>query len=49
MHYNYENKYLVVIIDSIVYVYENKICNFDQPLFSFQQKMFLLVNQRSVL
>ena len=38
MHYNYENKYLVVIIDSIVYVYKNKICKFDPPLFSFQGK-----------
>ena len=38
MHYNYENKYLVVIIDSIVYVYKNKICKFDPPLFSFQAK-----------
>ena len=38
MHYNYKNKYLVVIIDSIVYVYENKIYKFDAPLFSFQPK-----------
>ena len=38
MHYNYENNYLVVIIDSIVYVYKNKICKFDPPLFSFQAK-----------
>ena len=38
MHYNYENKYLVVIIDSIVYVYKNKICKFDPPLFVFQTK-----------
>ena len=38
MHYNYENKYLVVIIDSIVYVYGKKICKFDPPLFSFQAK-----------
>ena len=38
MHYNYENKYLVVIIDSIVYVYKYKICIFDPPLFSFQAK-----------
>ena len=29
MHYNYGNKYLVVIIDSIVCVYKNKICKFD--------------------
>ena len=36
MHYKCENKYLVVIIDSIVYVYKNKICKFDPPLFSFQ-------------
>ena len=38
MHYNYENKYLVVIIDTTVYVYKNKICKFDPPLFSFQAK-----------
>ena len=38
MHYNYENKYLIVILDSIVYVYKNKICKFDPPLFSFQAR-----------
>ena len=38
MQYNYENKYLVVIIDTTVYVYKNKICKFDQPLISFQAK-----------
>ena len=38
MRYNYENKFLVVIIDSIVYVYKNKICKFDPPLFKFQAK-----------
>ena len=38
MHYNYENKYLVIIIDTTVYVYKNKICKFDPPLFSFQAK-----------
>ena len=38
MQYNYRNKYLVVIIDSTVYVYENKICKIDPPLFSFQAK-----------
>ena len=38
MHYNYEDKYLVVIIGSIVFVYENKICKFDPPLFYFQAK-----------
>ena len=38
MHYNYENKYLSVIIDSIVYVYENRSCKFDEPLISFQAK-----------
>ena len=38
MHYNYENKYLVVIIDSIVYVYKNKIYKFDPPLFTFEAK-----------
>ena len=38
MHYNYENKYLVVIVDSIVYVYKNKICKFEPQLFTFQAK-----------
>ena len=38
MYYNRENKYLVVIIDSIVYVYKYKICMFDPPLFTFQVK-----------
>ena len=38
MHYNRENKYLVVIIDTIVYIYKNKICKFDPPLFTFQTK-----------
>ena len=38
MRYNFENKYLVVIVDSIVYVYKNKICKFDTPLFTFQAK-----------
>ena len=38
MHYNYENNYLVVIIDTTVYVYKNKICKFDPPLFSLQAK-----------
>ena len=38
LHYNYENKYLVVIIGTTVYVYKNKICEFDPPIFSFQAK-----------
>ena len=38
MRYNFENKYLVVIVHSIVYVYKNKICKFDPPLFKFQAK-----------
>ena len=38
MHYNYENNYLFVIIDTTVYVYKNKICKFDPPLFSLQAK-----------
>ena len=42
MHYNYRNKYLVVIIDTSVYVYKQKICKFDPPLFSFQaRKIFI--------
>ena len=49
MHYNHENKYLVVIIDSIVNVYKNKICKFDPPLFTFEAKNVLLVNQKFVL
>ena len=49
MHYNYENKYLVVIIDTTVFVYKYEICKFDPPLFSFQAKRFLLVCQRFVL
>ena len=49
MHYNYEDKYLVVIMDTSVYVYKYKICKFDPPLSSFQAKnIFLLVNQRFV-
>ena len=38
MHYNYRNKYLVVIIDTIVYVYEYKNYKFDPPLLFFQAK-----------
>ena len=38
MRYNFENKNLVVIVDSIVYVCKNKICKFDPPLFKFQAK-----------
>ena len=38
MHYNYRNKYLVVIIDTTVYVYEYKIYKFDPLLFTFQAK-----------
>ena len=38
MHYDYVNKYVVVIIDSIVYVYKNKICKLEPPLFTFQTK-----------
>ena len=38
MHYNYEDKYLVVIMDTSVYVYKYKNCKFDPPLFSFQAK-----------
>ena len=38
IQYNYRSKYLVVIIDTTVYVYKNKICKFDPPLFTFQAK-----------
>ena len=42
MHYNYKDKYLVVILDSIVYVYKNRFCKFDPPLFYFQAKNFFI-------
>ena len=38
MPYNFENRYLVVIVDSIVYVYKKIICKFDPPLFKFEAK-----------
>ena len=38
VHYNYEDNYLVVIMDTSVYVYKYKICKFDPPLSSFQAK-----------
>ena len=38
MHYDYENKNLIVIIDTTVYVYKNKNCKFEPPLFIFQAK-----------
>ena len=38
MHYNYVNKYVVVIIGSIVYVYKNEICKFELPSFTFKAK-----------
>ena len=38
VRYNFEKKYLVVIVDSIVYVYKNKTCKSDPPLFTFQAK-----------
>ena len=38
MRYNFESKQLVVIVDSIVYIYKKKICKFDPPLFKFQAK-----------
>ena len=38
IQYNYRSKYLVVIIDTAVYVYENKICKFNPPLLTFQAK-----------
>ena len=46
MHYHHENKYLVVIIDSIVYVYKNKICKFDPPLFTFRAKNVFIGNSK---
>ena len=42
MRYNFENNYLVVIVDSIVYVYKNKNCKFDPPLFKFQAKIVFI-------
>ena len=38
MQYNYRINYLVVIIDTIVYVYKDKSCKCDPPLFTFQAK-----------
>ena len=38
LHYNYEDKYLVVLMDTTVYVYKYKIFKFNPPLFSFQAK-----------
>ena len=49
LHYNYENKYLVVIIDTTVYVYKKKIVNLIHQYSLSKQKMFLLVTQRFVL
>ena len=46
MHYNFENKYLVVIVDSIVYVYKNIICKFNPSLFTFQAKNFFIGKSR---
>ena len=46
MHFNYRSKYLVIIIESIVYVYENKIHKFDPPLFSFQAKNIFIGKSR---
>ena len=46
MHYNHGNKNLVLIIDSIVYVYKNKICKFNPPLFSFQAKNVFIGNSK---
>ena len=42
IQHNYESKYLVVIINSIVYVYKNKICKFDPPLFTFQTRYIFI-------
>ena len=33
---------MVVIVDSIVYVYKNKICKFDPPLFTFQAEIVFI-------
>ena len=42
IQYNYRPKYLVVIIDTTVHVYKNKICKFDPALFTFQAKNVLI-------
>ena len=42
LHYNYENKYLVLIIDTTVYVYKYEICTFDPPFFTFQAKKIFI-------
>ena len=49
MHYNYKNKYLVEIIDSIVYVYKIKFVSLIHHYSLFIQKLFLLVNRRFAL
>ena len=46
MHYNYEDKNLVVIMDTSVYVNKYKICKFDPPLFSFQVKNVFIGNSK---
>ena len=38
MQHIYRNKYSVVIIDTIVYVYKYENCKFDQPFPTFQPK-----------
>ena len=46
IQYIYRSKYLVVIIDTTVYVYENKICKIDPPLFTFQAKNVFIGTSR---
>ena len=38
MQYIYRKKYLVIIIDTNVYVCKNEKCKFDQPFLSFKPK-----------
>ena len=49
MHYNYRDKYLVVIIGTTVYVHEDKTCKFNPPLFTFQAKNIFIGKSRACL
>ena len=43
MHYNYPNRYLVVIKDANVYVFKYDKCEFDQTFLSFRAKKFIFI------
>ena len=42
MQHNYDHKYLVIIIDTNVYVYKYENYKFDPPFLSFQAKNFFI-------